>query len=90
VVELLEAPEGAIVGELVNIEGQPISTPDVQLKSKTALDAWKRVSALLVTNSEGEATFLNSKGEGLEKEAQRFLTTAGSCTVKSLKNAAIR
>ena len=91
IVELLEAPEGAVVGELINIEGLPVSTPDTQLKSKSALDAWKRVGALLATNNELSGTYtspsVSTGGEGVQR---RLLTSGGPCVVRTLKGAAIR
>ena len=90
-VELLEAPEGAVVGELISIEGLPTSTPDTQLKSKSALDAWKRVGALLATDSDlmGTYTSLPLSPEGTEVK-RKLLTSGGPCTVRTLKGAAIR
>ena len=91
VVELLEAPEGSIVGELVNIEGMAVSTPDAQLKSKSALDAWKRVGALLATDSDGVGTYASPAGssEG-ESVRRRLMTSGGPCAVRTLKGAPIR
>lgn len=90
-VELLEAPEGATVGELVNIEGMPVSTPDTQLKSKSALDAWKRVGAMLATDSDLTGTYTSpSLSTGEEGVKRRLLTSGGPCTVRTLKGAAIR
>lgn len=89
VVELLQAPEGAVVGELLSIEGLPISTPDIQLKSKSALDAWKRVSSLLSTDSDRVGTYMG-QSEGGSSVPRKLMTSAGPCTVQSLKGAAIR
>lgn len=92
VVELLEAPEGAMVGELLSIEGLPQSTPDTQLKSKSALDAWKRVGSLLSTNSDRVGTYLgpDTLHGGASSVSRRLMTSAGPCTVSTLKGAAIR
>ena len=90
-VELLEAPEGAVVGELITIEGLPTSTPDTQLKSKSALDAWKRVGAMLATDSDLMGTYTSPPLSAGEAEVKRkLLTSGGPCTVRTLKGAAIR
>lgn len=91
VVEVLQAPLDAVVGELVSIEGLPVSTPDAQLKSKSALDAWKRVSSLLSTDSDRVGTYMRPTDAGESTSVPRkLMTTAGPCTVLSLKGAAIR
>ena len=93
VVELLEAPKEAVVGELLSIEGLPPSTPDTQLKSKSALDAWKRVASLLATDGDRVGTYNgpSAGGEGnvLVSVPRKLLTSAGPCTVATLKRAAI-
>ena len=81
-VELLTAPEGAAVGELVTVQGFLPPQPDEQLKSKSALEVWKRVATELKTNENLEATFSDP--------SFRLMTSAGVCTVQSLKNASIR
>ena len=92
VVELLEAPEGAMVGELLSIEGLPPSTPDTQLKSKSALDAWKRVGSLLSTDGDRVGTYMgpDTVHGGASSVPRKLMTSAGPCTVSSLKGAAIR
>ena len=82
VVELLTPPDSANVGELITVEGYLPPKPDEQLKSKSAMEVWKRVASLLKTNEQMEATFSNPEN--------RFITSAGVCTVQSLKNASIR
>lgn len=82
VVELLTPPEEAKVGELISVEGFLPPIPDEQLKSKSAIEVWKRVALNLKTNENLEATFSNP--------SNRLVTSAGVCHVKSLKNAAIR
>jgi methionine--tRNA ligase beta chain len=90
-VELLTAPEGAAVGELVQVEGLPPPTPDVQLKSKTAQDAWKRVAAALCTDADGHATYTGAThADGGATKPRRLLTSAGPCAVPTLKVAPIR
>ena len=94
VVELLSAPEGAAVGELVQVEGLPPPTPDPQLKSKTAQDAWKRVAAALATDADGHATYTGTTnadaGKPGDTKPRRLLTSAGPCAVPTLKSASIR
>jgi methionine--tRNA ligase beta chain len=80
-VELLTPPPSAVVGELVNIEGMATPVPDPMLKSKTALDMYKRVSSEFKTNINGEATFGGDR---------RFTVGGLACTVASLKDAPIR
>lgn len=91
VVELLEAPKEAIVGELLSIEGLPPSTPDTQLKSKSALDAWKRVASLLATDGDRVGTYKGPATEGSAPVSvpRKLLTSAGPCTAATLKGAAI-
>ena len=81
-VELLSPPDSASVGELITVQGYLPPQPDEQLKSKSAMEVWKRVAALLKTNDRMEATFSDPEN--------RFTTSAGVCTVQSLKNASIR
>ena len=97
VVELLEAPKGSVVGELLSIEGLPPSTPDTQLKSKSALDAWKRVATLLSTDGDRAGTYngpaskpsAGEEGNAPVTISRKLLTSAGPCTVATLKGAAI-
>ena len=89
VVELVGVPQDAVVGELVTVEGLPTPTPDPQLKSKTALDAWKRVASALITNQDGQATYNGATNTDGTK-SRLLLTSAGPLTVPTLKTAPIR
>jgi methionine--tRNA ligase beta chain len=80
-VELLEPPTDAPVGELISVSGFDAPCPDEVLKSKSAMEVWKRVAAELVTNDCKQASF---GATGL------LVTSAGPCTVPSLVKAAIR
>ncbi len=79
-VELVTAPDKALAGESIRIAGYGAPRPDAQLKSKSALDAWKRVTAKLVTDRSCMATFA----------LQPLLTSAGPCFVRTLADAMIR
>lgn len=56
-VELVSPPIGSEVGELVRVEGLGAPAPDPVMKSKTAQDMYKRVSALFSTNAAGEVVY---------------------------------
>jgi len=88
-VELLEPPTEASVGELIEIEGFPKFETDGEAKSKSFIETWKRVAALLVTDANRQATYQNI-GENEVIEARKLLTSAGPCFVSSLNSAAIR
>jgi len=75
VVELLEPPEGAEVGERVRVEGRGDPQPDEVLKSKTQQKVWTTVAEELKTDGEGAAAF---QGDSLT-------TSAGKLTCKTLK-----
>lgn len=80
-VELVTPPEGSNVGEIVRVEGFGEPIPDEMLKSKSAQEVIKRVTAELVTSDGMEATYQDGKV---------LSTSAGACKVQSLKGAAIR
>jgi tRNA-binding EMAP/Myf-like protein len=80
-VELLSTPVDAPVGELIRVRGFGAPMPDAVLKSKTALDMWKRVCSDLVTNSNWEASYRAADNV--------LLTSAGPCTVDTLGHAKI-
>lgn len=80
-VELLSPPVDAPVGELIRVRGFGAPMPDAVLKSKTALDMWKRVCGDLVTNSNREASYRAADNV--------LLTSAGPCTVDTLGHAKI-
>jgi len=80
--ELINPPENSQVGEMVCVENYEKPLPDIQLKSKSQQDVWKRVSAELMTNDDGEVVY----GKG---NKCRLITTAGPCTAL-LKNAAVQ
>jgi len=83
-VELLLAPDGASVGELLQVEGKQESQPDPLMKSKGALKAFDRVKAALATNESGEATWKDENGNEL-----KLLTSAGSVKTATITNAPI-
>lgn len=80
-VELLSPPEDAPVGELIRVRGYGAPVPDGVLKSKTALDMWKRVCGDLTTNSNREASYRAADSV--------LLTSTGPCTVDTLGHAKI-
>jgi methionyl-tRNA synthetase len=88
-VEILEPPAEASVGELIEIEGYPKFESDGEAKSKSFIETWKRVAALLVTDANRQATYQNM-GENEVIEARKLFTSAGPCFVSSLSSAAIR
>jgi methionine--tRNA ligase beta chain len=88
-VELLEPSAGALVGELIMIEGFPKFESDGGAKSKSFIETWKRVAAMLVTDENRQATY-QSVGENDVIEARKLYTSAGPCFVSSLNSAAIR
>lgn len=92
VVELLEPPLEALVGELILVEGYPKFESDGVAKSKSFIETWKRVAAMLVTDENRQATFQSviKDGENEVTESRRLLTAAGPCVVSSLDSAAIR
>lgn len=78
VVELLEAPAGAVAGDRVSVEGLGEPSPDASLKNR---DIWKRVSTELKTDGNREACY------GAQK--RRLSTSAGPCFTATLSDAAI-
>ena len=82
-VDLLAIPDGVRNGELLSFEGKDPSEPDAMLKSKGALKSWERVKACLVSNDEGEATYVN------EGQTHRLMTSVGPVTT-TLKAAEIQ
>jgi len=84
VVELVEPPSAAVVGELVEIQGYAKPRPDVQLKSKSALDAWKRAATLLAADGDGKAIY------GSKDKPRKLTTSAGECFLPTLKSCVVR
>jgi len=80
-VELLSPPVDAQVGELIRVMGYGAPMPDGLLKSKTALDMWKRVCGELSTNGNREASYRAADNV--------LMTSAGPCTVDTLCHAKI-
>lgn len=80
VVELLQPPEDATVGELIKVEGGEDPTPDEMLKSKSAQKVWDRVAEKLATNDKLEATY----------DGVPLVTSKGPCTVATLKGSPIK
>jgi len=80
VVELLEPPPGALVGERIKVEGGADPTPDEMLKSKSAQKVWDRVAEKLSTDSSLCGTY----------DGVPLVTSAGPCTVASLKGSPIK
>jgi tRNA-binding EMAP/Myf-like protein len=79
-VELLSPPIGSRIGEAILVEGLGNPQPDEILKTKSAQEMYKRVSACLT---------INDLREGCYKD-QKLLSSKGVCTTKSLKNSALR
>jgi len=80
VVELLEAPPDAVVGELIKVEGGEEPMPDEMLKSKAAQKVWDRVAAKLATDDSLRGTY----------DGVPLVTSKGPCTVSSLKGSPIK
>ena len=80
VVELLEPPPEARVGEPVMVEGGDAPQPDAMLKSKSAQKVWDRVVEKLQTDDSLRGTY----------DGKALVTSAGACSVPTLKGAGIR
>jgi aminoacyl tRNA synthase complex-interacting multifunctional protein 1 len=79
VVEVIAAPEAAVVGEVLVLEGMATSAPDAVLKSKTAQACFKRVMARMSASAQGEVIWADDKGN-----AKRLLSTGGAMRSPSL------
>ena len=55
--QLLEPPEGAVVGERVTVDGFEAPDPDPVLKSKSAQKVWPAVAPDLKSDAAGQATY---------------------------------
>jgi len=80
VVELLEPPADAANGERLKVEGGEEPTPDEMLKSKAQAKVWTRVAEKLVTDDSLRGTY----------DGVPLVTSAGPCTVSTLKGAPIK
>ena len=76
VVELVEPPQDAPVGEVVQFEGLPEVIPDEEINPNRKTSPWGKCADQLMVNEEGVAAF----------QTNALVTSAGKCTVKSLKN----
>ena len=76
VVELVEPPKDAVVGETIQFEGLPEVVPDEDVNPNRKTSPWGKCADQLVVTEEGVAAF----------QEHAFMTAAGKCTVKSLKN----
>jgi methionyl-tRNA synthetase len=56
-VQLLEPPEGSVVGERVTVDGFEAPDPDPVLKSKSAQKVWPAVTPDLKSDAAGQATY---------------------------------
>ena len=81
VVELLEAPEGATVGEVLTMEGMAPPQPDEVLKSKTAQECLKRVLAKLSADKNGQVVWTDDDGS-----SKRLLCSRGPMMSPTLKD----
>jgi glutaminyl-tRNA synthetase len=79
VVEIIAAPEAAVVGEMLVMEGMATPAPDAVLKSKTAQECFERVMARMSVSAEGEVIWTDDKGK-----AKRLLSTGGAMRSPSL------
>lgn len=77
VVEFVEPPKGALVGEVIQFEGLPAVVPDEEVNPNRKTSPWGKCAESLRVTEEGVAAFQNNA----------FMTSAGKCTVKSLKDA---
>ena len=81
--QIVRPPAGAVVGERIQLEGNPILNAPVSSDKAAELNPKKKVEpkfmALLQTNAEGFACY----------NGVRLMTSAGPLTVASLKNAPI-
>ena len=55
--QLLEPPEGSVVGERVTVDGFEAPDPDPVLKSKSAQKVWPAVTPDLKSDAAGQATY---------------------------------
>ena len=78
--QLLEPPEGSVVGERVTVDGFEAPDPDPVLKSKSAQKVWDRVVEKLQTDDSQRGTY----------DGKALVTSAGACSVPTLKGAGIR
>ena len=65
-VELLEPPPGAVIGERISVDGYAAPSPDAVLKSKSQMKVWPAVAPDLRTSAAGLATY---KGKELKTSA---------------------
>lgn len=76
VVELVEPPAEAKVGETIQFEGLPPVEPDEEVNPNRKTSPWGKCAGGMHVTEEGVAAF----------QENAFITSAGKCTVKSLKN----
>lgn len=78
-VELVNVPEGAVIGEAIRVSG--VESRTTSNKSKSSFEVWKRVSAKLSTNSDRQLYF--------GTDSSLLSTSAGPCFVSSVTGATI-
>ena len=76
VVELVEPPADAKVGEWIQFEGLPQVNPDEEVNPNRKTSPWCKCQEYLRANQDGVAVF----------KENAFITSAGKCTVKSLRD----
>lgn len=76
VVELVEPPAEAKVGEVIQFQGMPAVVPDEEVNPNRKTSPWGKCVESLHVTEEGVAAF----------QTNAFTTSAGPCTVHSLKN----
>jgi len=77
--EIVRPPDDSIVGERITLENMDVNEykPDNEIKPNKKNSPWAKIKNLLKTNDNMEACF----------DGNRFMTSKGPLTVKSLKNA---
>lgn len=82
IVEILEPPQGSIIGEQLYFEGFGPCIPDVELKSKSAQEVWKRVCSELKTSEDKLVIYKDNRC--------KLMSSAGPCSVPNLHLANVR
>ena len=75
-VELVEPPAGAQIGELVQFEGLPPVKPDEEVNPNRKTSPWGKCVEFFRADKEGVAVF----------KENAMTTSAGKCTVKTLRD----
>ncbi|XP_077984248.1 aminoacyl tRNA synthase complex-interacting multifunctional protein 1-like [Glandiceps talaboti] len=80
-VELLDPPEGSVIGDRISFEGYKSGTGDFPAQMNPKKKIWERIQPDLLLNGDGIATY---KGVPFKVEGK------GVCTAPSMKNSGIK